>query len=154
MARVFELKIMKDEWTHLFKTLGSRKVQKMIGDVGNKVCHHVKTNLQNSLQQKRLIWTGKLQRSIKVNRRGNVNTVGMLGYGFPLDRMRTHWVSLKRGRNITKWFDEKIGGKRPRAIRVRAHPWIRNPLAQGLRNTKRILRQETNKLLKQAKFGG
>lgn len=42
--------------------------------------------------------------------------------GIYLDSMRTHWVSLKRGRAITRWAKKR--GIRARSIQVHAHPFI------------------------------
>ena len=49
--------------------------------------------------------------------------------GIFLDRMRPHWVALKRGRAITRWAKQrniinKKTGKLPRAIEVHAHPFV------------------------------
>lgn len=44
-------------------------------------------------------------------------------YGIHLDRMRTHAVSLKRGRNITRWAQDKLATV-GRGIVVSAHPYI------------------------------
>lgn len=153
MAGLITIKVVKNEWGNLIKVLGSRRVGKALGDAGNKVSKIVKTNLQNELMRQDLIWKGRLLKSIQVRRRGNINQVTALGYGIMLDRMRPHWVSLKRGRNITKWARDKIGKPIPRAIFVRPHPWINRPVAQGLRNTNRIVTHEINKLLRQAKTG-
>jgi len=169
---VFKLHIKKDEWTPLIKTFGSRKVQSMLGDVGNKVCHHIKKNLSN--EANRQGWSS-IANSVKVDRRGNINNVSVIGYGVALDSMKPHYVSLKRGRKITKWARQhsivrngkrhltktragksyirsgKRGGITGGAIYVTPHPWISRPVSQGLRNSKRLLRQGMSRLMKEVK---
>lgn len=46
-------------------------------------------------------------------------------YGLALDRMKPHWVSLKRNRTITKWASspEKLNKKRG-SVYVKPHPYI------------------------------
>jgi len=135
MANIMTIKVIKDEWKPLIKTLGSRKVGKALGNAGNRVSHRIKKNLVNEIERQGLTWKGRLKNSVQVKRKGNINQITMVNYGIMLDSMRTHFVSLKRGRKITAWYNDKIGMiPRPRALRVRKHPFINRPIAQGLRN--------------------
>lgn len=153
MANMITIKVVKNEWNRLIKVLGSSKTQKALGDAGNKVAHRVKNNMVAELTKKDLIWRGKLRDSIQVRRRGNINRVTALGYGVALDSMKPHAVYLKRGRKVTQWSKEKRGIGSG-FMYVRPHPWIRRPVANGLRTATTALRFEINKLLKQAKQGG
>ena len=164
----FTIRIKKDGWTPLFKKLGSRKVQSMLGDVGNQVGHHVKKNL--SREANRQGW-GKIANSVKVDRRGNINSVSVIGYGVHLDSMKPHYVSLKRGRKITKWAKKHSvvrngrrhftkrrknksyiqsgpkGGIKGGAVYVTPHPWIKRPVSQGMRNVPRLMKAGLKKLM-------
>lgn len=53
-------------------------------------------------------------------------------HGIYLDRMRTHWVALKRGRGITKWAMDR--GIRSGAVEVHAHPYITNGYVRLVNN--------------------
>lgn len=68
-------------------------------------------------------WKGKITRGIKAKK------LKQLTYGISfnkeamaLDRMKPHWVSLKRGRLITQWARDR--GIKARSIKVHAHPYI------------------------------
>ena len=67
-------------------------------------------------------------------------------YGVYLDRMRPHWVSLKRGRSITLWAKKKLG-RVPSKIFVKPHPFIRSANIRGGRNVRGIAEFEINKFL-------
>lgn len=151
MAQVIKVRLVKDEWTPMFKKLQPRKVEKILGNAGKKVSDRVVKNMRNSLSQKGLIWEGQLYDSIISRRRGNISRVTMRNYGFALDHMEPHFVSLKPGRKISRWAKDKFGlpqRQLPRAIYVRPHPWLRNPIAQALRNTDRIVKQEITNYFK------
>ena len=65
-----------------------------------------------------------------------------------LDSMKPHWVSLKRGRSITKWAQQKLSldaraiyfglGK----IFVRPHPWITSANIRAGKNVRLIAQHE------------
>lgn len=71
-------------------------------------------------------------------------------HGVYLDRMRPHWVSLKRGRLITKWAQSKpnlrhlVGG----AIIVRKHPFIAKGVTKIVNKAKGIVENEINKAVR------
>ena len=171
MAMRMQIVIKKDEFTPLMKTLGSRKVQKAIGDAGNEIALKVKDNLVVASSKWRSI-----TRSISVSRRGNQNRVNIIGKGIMLDSMTPHYVALKPGRAITKWVNAKghlnmkhgkskvywsknrnarwsKGGVKS-ALYVTPTPWIEKPLKKGIRSTRRIVSRHINRLLRQAKVGG
>lgn len=69
-------------------------------------------------------------------------------YGIYLDRMRPHWVSLKRGRRITSWFERKIGFRpspKGASIYVHPHPWIEKGIIRGVKNMRKIAQLEVHK---------
>ena len=93
------------------------------------------------------IWRRRLYNSIEWRQRTTGLTVVlfMAKHGIYLDRAKAHWISLKKGRNITIWAQEKMGlpmtnrGKYPlfpvKAIKVKPHPFIEriyNPHADKL----------------------
>lgn len=55
--------------------------------------------------------------------RKNTYAIEIPSYGIKLDSMKPHHVSLKRGRNITKWAGDKLGRKTG-SVFVRKHPFI------------------------------
>lgn len=70
-------------------------------------------------------------------------------HGIYLDRMRPHWVSLKRGRIITLWAKTKMKYYRKgmRSVFVIPHPWIRSANIRGGMNVRGIAEFEVNKFL-------
>jgi hypothetical protein len=62
------------------------------------------------------------------------------------DQMHDHWVSLKKGRSITKWARSK--GIRGGAIYVEAHPFIKGANKDILLNAKKIVKQESKRIIK------
>lgn len=149
MAMPVGIKVDLSQWNRFVKKFGPRKVGKALGDAGQEVCVCIQKNLRSELNRQGLIWNNKLWESIQTDRKGNRNYVKMLRYGLALDHAPKHWVSLKRGRNITRWAKAKLGvDKLPRAIQVRPHKWINRPKAQGLRNVNRIVNKKLNILLK------
>jgi len=76
-------------------------------------------------------------------------------HGIFLDRMRPHWVSLKRGRLITQWAKSHGLGLEGSVIRetqnkifVRPHPYVTAANRIIGRNTKRIMEQEINRKIR------
>ena len=82
--------------------------------------------------------------SVAPLRRGGVN------YAIALDRMRPHWVKLRKGRLITKWAQDKLGlaGAVATKVFVKPHPYINNANRIIGRNVKRIVESEINKAIK------
>ncbi len=66
---------------------------------------------------------GKISKGIRA-RKLKTNTYGIFIpiEGIYLDRMITHWVSLKRGRVITEWAKQR--GIQAKSIQVHPHPFI------------------------------
>ncbi len=98
-------------------------------------------------------WTG---RSFNLLRRQITNPVQLdkNSYGVVapstlvmLDQMKTHWVSLKRGRSITRWAKTKLG-KETGGIKVHRHPWITDANRKARRLVKRIAEKEINKKIR------
>ncbi|KKM53677.1 hypothetical protein LCGC14_1554150 [marine sediment metagenome] len=84
-------------------------------------------------------------------------------HGIFMDRMRPHWVALKRGRDIRKWALEKGiattagAGARPRvliysfptsSVYVRPHPYIQKGFLKTVSQTKRTVEKEINKAIR------
>lgn len=96
------------------------------------------------------LWLRTQARKLSKNR----SVVFIPGYGVALDMMRTHWVSLKRGRSITRWAmkapNSPWAGSKPRelprAIEVHAHPWIDRPLEVTFKRSEQIMQQEIDKI--------
>jgi len=86
-------------------------------------------DMQVSAAQNTEAWRGTLASDKGIQWRqkpkGRLGRLFMYKYGVQLDSMRTHWVSLKRGRTITMWAEDKLKGNLPKAIEVHKHPFIR-----------------------------
>ena len=74
------------------------------------------------------VWTGNLLNGTRAVQFGkNHWGVMMPVTGIMLDQMRPHKVSLKRGRDITRWAQaHNVSPYRGRAITVYRHPFINN----------------------------
>lgn len=81
-------------------------------------------------------------------------------YLIALDRMKPHWVSLKRGRTITKWAEEKLGiiptwkargGERriQSKLFVKPHHWIRSANIKAGMQVRNIAEFDVNQFLKE-----
>lgn len=67
-------------------------------------------------------------------------------YGLALDRQRRHWVSLKRGRKITRWA--KKYGIKAKAIRVRRYPFINKGYRRMLGHANIIVNRMADKIVR------
>ena len=76
-----------------------------------------------------------------------VYAIEMPDYGIFLDRMNPHWVSLKPGRTITQWAKDKLK-KTPRAIRVKAHPYIRTGYKNMIKELDIMLNRTADKIVR------
>ena len=106
-------------------------------------------NLRLSAEQANIKFWGKgKERSIfkggifKRRMGNNQYNVYMAQHGIYLDSMRPHWVSLKRGREITQWAKDRglghlVGG----AIIVRPHPFIKRAFIQTIKDVKLVERR-------------
>ena len=87
----------------------------------------------------------------------------MVKHGINLDRMKNHWVALKRGRDIRRWaLDKGIAvtagtGRRPRVliypfpttnVFVRRHPFIQTGFLKTVRQAKKPVEKEIDKAIR------
>lgn len=98
-----------------------------------KFSDDVASAIRKSASMRGLKWSGRLINSI-VSRKIGKDTYGvfMVKYGEYLDadvipHAKQHYISLKRGRKITRWAADKFGATPPVMV-VHAHPFIRTPL--------------------------
>ena len=63
-----------------------------------------------------------------------------------LDLMKPHWVSLKRGRSITRWAQQKLGNVSGK-IFVRPHPWMKSANISAGKNVRVMAELEINQAL-------
>ena len=72
-------------------------------------------------------------------------------YGVALDRMRPHWVKLKRGRLIRQWAYEKgnyfvrAAATAQRSIYVKPKHFIQGPVDRTIADLPKILRRHLDK---------
>ena len=66
-------------------------------------------------------------------------------HGIALDRQPWHWVSLKRGRIITQWAEEKLGIKGG-GILVGPNPWINAIYKKHLKKLKPMIVNKIKKV--------
>ena len=64
-----------------------------------------------------------------------------------LDMMKPHWVSLRRGRSITRWAQQKLG-KVSGKVFVRPHPWMKSANISAGKNVRVMAESELNSAIK------
>ena len=135
-------------------------LEKTIPEALYKSVEEIAINAQNELRNqitlKDLNWRGMLLRRTKARRRSKgIWYVVMPEYGVAVDRMRPHWVALKKGRKITQWAQEKgleFHGKSfiypfvSGSIYVRPHPFIEHSLYLVSRRIRRIVTKNLNQI--------
>lgn len=96
-----------------------RKLERLIRRVPQKADEgmrdgmgYIAEDLRNEIIRRELFWQGNLLGSIRVEQNPEVlgsYFVKMMEYGVDLDRAPAsgHFISLKRGRKITRWAAEK-----------------------------------------------
>lgn len=104
---------------------------------------------KNTLAFHGTIWKGQLMNRMYAKRLGRgVWTVGMPLYGHALDHQRPHYVSLRRGRKIRDWFEDKVGGiPGSNLIYVKPHPFMDLGDAKFLPNLARYARNEVMRVV-------
>ena len=141
------------------KTLSMfHRLPKNLQDEVGKGMYDMALNNQNSLKkQLRMVSKSfkgnhKIKPGIKARKiSNNTSIVNMPLEGIYLDSMKTHWVSLKRGRMITRWAIERglegVDGRLPRAIQVHAHPFIYDGMLNAKKKNKSILNNIAKKAI-------
>ena len=87
--------------------------------------------MRREVTTQNLKWSGTLESSI-VKKKISAKSYGIMvpKYAHYLDKMKTHWVSVYKHPILFAWANAKLDTI-PRAIQVRAHPWIRNAITRG-----------------------
>lgn len=124
------------------------KLPAEIGKESNKFTKDIARSIRANAPS----WTGKLKQSIKATPQGkNVFVVKMIKYGEYLDadmvpHQKSHVISLKKGRKITRWSQDKgIFQMYGMPIRVHAHPFIRAPVRMELAKLRNRLRRAASR---------
>ena len=117
-----QVKVVKDTATPFLDGLGP-KAQK----IGKREAWNLTQFGSKMMREAHSItseyWKGQIRAGIKAKKLGE----GRYGIEFTkeamgLDRMIPHWVSLKKGRDITEWA--KARGVKGKAVFVHPHPYI------------------------------
>lgn len=139
----------------------SVKLPKEVAEAGYDLTKLAQRNLRLELTRQNLVWRKKLWNRIQARRISrNVSQLFIPIHGIRLDRMKPHWVKLKRSRLIRQWAmmkgNERVKNiaKRQGSIYVKPHPWIDAPIAKSLLNIRNILRTRADKALLDSKQGG
>jgi len=103
--------------------------------------------IKQEIVSQQITWTKRMWQYTQVRKRKNGYVISMPKYAAALEKMRTHWVSLnKPGReNLQKWAQDKLGYV-PRAIQVRAHPFIRPAMRKASRHIRQAHKQGYGKM--------
>ena len=114
--------------SHLFNVL-PRVLREEMGKSMKDIANIHAKNLRLQLLRTSKRFDYKIFSSIKAEKKSDFKSIVKMSQdGLNLDSMKTHWVSLKKGRRITQWaIKRKLKdktGRLPRAIQVRAHPFI------------------------------
>ena len=87
------------------------------------------------------------QRTNPIKLGKGVYGVAVRQYLVALDSMRPHWVSLRRGRSITRWAQLKLGINSGKVF-VRPHPWLRSGNISAGKHVRAIAEWEIGKAVK------
>lgn len=163
MPEMMTYRVVKDEITPFLKKFPG-KTRKAIGDGLFKIAKRAQGNLRRELSRQHLTDTFRLWRGIEGRRASNIRSKVFIPlYGVQLDSMKPHYVSLKRGRSVTKWTQRHVplktthGKSRiytgPRggvkgALYVVPHPWIKHPLDMTAKQSLNIMNKELTKAVK------
>jgi hypothetical protein len=138
------------------KTRGMENVQKLAGRLPKAMREEIsdanfnyamlaRDSLRNQLMRTSERWRYKIYNGIKARKKSKFTSVVVVPLeGIALDSMKTHWVSLKKGRLITEWAEDK--GINASAIEVHKHPFI----DAGLRRVRKRLTTELRKGVRKA----
>lgn len=128
-------------------------VPKVLGQEMFTVADGVAKEIRREVERQGLIWHRRLLDSIEARKQTKKRSVVfMVKHGILLDGMRPHWVSLKRGRNITKWASDKgFDTSVTRSLFVRPHPFIASPMYRGIRKAKKKVMRKARQVVKNAK---
>jgi hypothetical protein len=156
MAQIFDIHVVKDEITPLLKRIQKNAPMTMEA-MARDVTQDATRRLRMEVLRQHLIWRGTLLHGIKSEPITRFHwAVKVPMHGVALDSMEPHWVSLKRGRNITEWARTAQNSPwkgyaprgLPRAIRVNPHPWINRPLGYSRRQIPVIIKRHLGRLAK------
>jgi len=131
-----------------------REIPKLEDDIPKKIAQMYAHSYLQALHKSNVTpWTGEsfvdlIQQSQNPVRLGKGNYgVVVRQYLVALDQMKPHFVSLKRGRSITRWAKDKLGYN-PGKIIVRPHPWIRSGNISAGKNRRKIAENEVSKFIR------
>ena len=101
-----------------------------------------------TIRRRGMVWSGRLWESTKwmpIKPKGNKAGLKMVKYGIALDRMRPHFVSLKPGRKITMWAEDKLGYK-PKVLFVKPKHFIDPVIQRHSQKLKPMIQQEIRRI--------
>ena len=128
-------------------------------EAGFDIAKRQQRNLRLQLTRNGTIWRKNqgLWGSIQARRQSKkISKVFMRRYGIYLDRMKPHYVALKRGRLIRQWALTKGNptikaiAEREGSIWVRPHPFISDATARTFRAIPEIIKNRTRRVMQSA----
>ncbi len=141
--------------------------QQVLGDASYELGLVYKKALQRQfILQRKIAPRDKTAAKFDIHRRGNIVTVTVPGSAAHLDSMSPHYVSLKRGRNISKWANDyysssyRGGAGRSRvkrgprgaivggALYVQPDPFIKKALNKVRTQDKTVVKRAIRRYLK------
>lgn len=146
-------------------TSNGKQIASKMGDLAVRITKQVETStfdmavhtqkmLRRQLVENGNIFRKRAWRSITAKKLGkNQSTVSMSQQAEWLDRMKPHWVKLKRGRVIHRWAMAKGNAgvkaiaKRQGSIFVRPHPFVEEGFQKSIISYNKILRKRVQKAL-------
>jgi len=168
MVRVIEFRIDAKRATAMVNGITTRFPKEM-GEAGNEFLKLCQRNVRLQHTRTSTRRTGRIWSGIRAHQRPNFRGwLAVSKQGLYLDSMKQHYVSLKRGRVITKWARKYFTGKRvkaqvpamaksrvykgPRgaikgALHVTPHPFIDDGLARSYGKLQSILQRGLNKTM-------
>jgi hypothetical protein len=130
--------------THFVRGL-PKNMELEVGNAGFDYAVVARDSLKKRLRMVSKQWKGKIFNGIKAKKLSKFRSVVTMPIeGVWLDSMRPHHVSLKPGRLITQWAEDR--GYNGRVIFVRPHPFVND----ALRNARKRLPVEVRRGVRKA----
>lgn len=130
------------------------RLRRNLPNISQDFLKEAKRKMRLQLTYNKTFWNGKTWDSIMVRKMSNQRSVLVMDrQGVWLDRMKPHWVKLKRGLLIHKWALQKgsdkvkAAAKAQRSIFVNPHPFIDQSIAKALIRLPIIIKNKLNKSL-------
>ncbi len=128
-------------------TMFPKAVEKGVNDFGRGL----QRNMKGEVTRRKLVWTGKLHKSIRWVKKKNGGELRMSRRGAAVDSMRPHRTWVRRGRKMHRWAMQKGNpgvksiAQRQGFIFVKPHPFIQPVLQRAIARMPRDIKRRTSR---------